>query len=251
MAIVIGCTPLCDGLLARDLNFTISSICRILQALERPTVRELKVLFDAPLQNSFFEAFTHEKLRCTSSISSGDRDPSPPSLPERPAVALPRKLFLQLNNSTKDNKNKFVMAFCSLLTAMHIFKEVTVSFLIVSENIDVYFNNLSKLLKTRNMYVLADLMKAFMDSKKTVVFILEVVQEVAGFKKYVKDFHHDGANSLTGLGKMHLFKFFMEADGDDHGWPVMRDKVPLNFEVADVLCPCLISCGCIGLGEPH
>jgi hypothetical protein len=43
----------------------------------------------------------------------------------------------------------------------------------------------------RNTYVLADLMKAFMDSQKTMAFILEVVQEVVDFKKYVKNFHHD------------------------------------------------------------
>jgi hypothetical protein len=135
-----------------------------------------------------------------SSIPNADRDPTPPPLSGRPAVPLPRKLFLQLDNSTKDNKNRFVMAFCSLLTARRIFKEVTVGFLVVEhthEDIDAYFSYLSKLLKRRNTYVLADLMKvfmdsqktmAFMDSQKTVAFIPEVVQEVADFKKYVKDF---------------------------------------------------------------
>jgi hypothetical protein len=33
-----------------------------------------------------------------------------------------------------------------------------------------------------------------------VAFIPEVVQEVADFKKYMKDFHQNGANSLMGLG---------------------------------------------------
>jgi hypothetical protein len=68
------------------------------------------------------------------------------------------------------------MAFCSLLTARGIFKEVTVGFLVVGhihEDIDAYFSYLSKLLK--NTYVLADLMKAFMDSQKSAVFILELV----------------------------------------------------------------------------
>jgi hypothetical protein len=155
-----------------------------------------------------------------SSIPNADRDPTPPPLSGRPAVPLPRKLFLQLDNSAKDNKNRFVMAFCSLLTARRIFKEVTVGFLVVGhthEDIDAYFSYLSKLLKRRNTYVLADLMKAFMDSQKTVAFIPEVAQEVADFKKYVKDFHHDGVNALTGLGEMHIFKFFVEADGDDRG----------------------------------
>ena len=219
-----------------DSNFTISSICRVLRALERPPVRESKVLFPTPPLNSFFEALMHGKSRCTSSIPNCDRDPTPPALPGRPAVPLPRKLFLQLDNSAKDNKNRFVMAFCSLLTARRIFKEVTVGFLVVGhthEDIDAHFSYLSKLLKRRNTYVLADLMKAFMDSQKTVAFIPEVVQEVADFKKYVKDYHHDGVNSLTGLGEMHLFKFFVEEFGDDRGWPVMKYKVRFSCDVVD------------------
>jgi hypothetical protein len=117
------------------------------------------------------------------------------------------------------------MAFCSLLTAKGIFKEVTMEFLVVGhthEDIDAYFSYLSKLLKQKNMYVLADLTKAFMDSQKSAVFIPELVQEVADFKSYVRDFHHD---KLFGLGEMYLFKFYVEEDGEDRGWPVMRYKV--------------------------
>jgi hypothetical protein len=54
-----------------------------------------------------------------------------------------------------------------------------------------------------------------MDSHKTSVFLLELVQEVADFKSYVRDFHHDDTNKLCGLGEMHLFKFYVEEDGDD------------------------------------
>lgn len=51
-----------------DSNFTISSLCRVLRALEKPPVRESKVLFATPPQNSFFEALLHGKSRCSSSI---------------------------------------------------------------------------------------------------------------------------------------------------------------------------------------
>jgi hypothetical protein len=115
-----------------------------------------------------------------------------------------------------------------LLTARGIFKEVTVGFLVVGhthEDIDAYYNYLSKLLKQNSTYVLADLMKAFMDLQKSAVFIPELVQEVAYFKSYVRDFYHDSTNKLSGLGEMHLFKFYVEEDGDDQGWPVMRYKV--------------------------
>ena len=152
----------------------------------------------------------------------------PPPFLGTPTVPLPKKLFLQLDNSAKDNKNRYVMAFCSLLTAKRVLKEVTIGFLIVGhthEDIDAHFSYLSKLLKMKNMYILADLMKAFMDSQKTIAFMPELVQEVADFKKFLHGYQHDGANKLIGLGEMHLFKFYVEEKGDDMGWPVMHYKV--------------------------
>ena len=97
------------------------------------------------------------------------------------------------------------MAFCSLLTAKRIFKEVTVGFLIVGlthEDINAHFSYLSKLLKMKNMYVLADLMKAFMDFQKTTAFIPELMQEVANFKKFLHGYQYNGVNKLIRLGKM-------------------------------------------------
>ena len=191
-------------------------------------MKDLKKLFIAPLQNSFFEALLHGKSRCSVSIPLGSANDVPPPFPRRPTVSLSKKLFLQLDNSAKDNKNRYVMAFCSLLTARRVFKEVTVGFLIVGhthEDIDAHFSYLLKLLKMKNTYVLADLMKAFMDSQKTTAFIPELVQEVADFKKFLQGYQHDGANKLIKLGEMHLFKFYVEEKGDDMGWPVMRYKV--------------------------
>jgi hypothetical protein len=82
---------------------------------------------------------------------SSERSSGPLSnSPGRPAVPLPKRLYLQLNNSAMDNKNRFVMAICSLLTTRGIFKEVTEGFLVVGhthEDIDAYFSYLSKLLK--------------------------------------------------------------------------------------------------------
>ena len=150
-----------------DSNFTISSICPVLRALERPSMKDSKELFIVPPQNSFFEALLHRKSRCSVSIPLGSVNMVPPPFLGGPAMPLLKKLFVQLDNSAKDNKNRYVMAFCSLLTIRRIFKEVTVGFLIVGhihEDIDTYFSFLSKLLKMKNTYVLSDLMKAFMDS---------------------------------------------------------------------------------------
>jgi hypothetical protein len=134
-----------------DSNFTISSLCRVLRVLEHAHVKQSKELFRAPPQNSFFDALLHRRSLCSSSIpsSKGYDDVLSPS-PGRLTIPLPKRLYFQLDNSVKDSKNRFVMAFYSLLTARGIFKEVTMGFLVVGhtyEDIDAYFSYLSKLLK--------------------------------------------------------------------------------------------------------
>ena len=114
-----------------DSNFTISSICWVLRALEQPLTKDSKELFIAPLHNSFFEALLHRKSRCSTSILPSYANMVRLPFPGRPPIPLVKKLFLQLDNSAKDNKNQYVMAFCLLLTARRVFKEVTVGFLIV------------------------------------------------------------------------------------------------------------------------
>ena len=92
-------------------------------------------------------------------------------------------------------------------------------FLVVShthKDINAHFSYLSKLLMM-NTDVLADLMKAFMDSQKTTTFIPELVQEVADFKKFLHGYEHDCANKLIRLGEMHLFKFYVEENGNNMG----------------------------------
>ena len=75
-----------------DSNFTISSICRVLRALEQPPVKDSKELFIAPPQNSF-EALLHGKSRCSALIPPSSTNMVPLPIPGRPVVLLPKKLF--------------------------------------------------------------------------------------------------------------------------------------------------------------
>ena len=114
------------------------------------------------------------------------------------------------------------MAFFSLLTARGVVKEIQAGFLLVGhlhEDIDAYFSHLSKALKSKNTFVLADLMKAFIQSQD-LSFMPEFIQEVVDFKSFIHGYQNNGATHLNGLGEMHLFTFYV---GDD-GWPVMRYK---------------------------
>ena len=124
-------------------------------------MKDSKKLFTTPRQNSF-KSLLHEKSRCSTSIPSSSANIVPSPFSGRLVVPLLKKLILQFDNSAKDNKNQYVMAFYLLLTAKRVFKEVTVGFLIVGhthEDIDVHFSYLLKLLKMKNIYILADLMK--------------------------------------------------------------------------------------------
>ena len=77
-----------------DSNFTISSICRVLRALERPPLKDSKELFIVPPHNSFFEALLHGKSRCLTLIPPSSPSMVPLPIPGRLAVLLPKKLFL-------------------------------------------------------------------------------------------------------------------------------------------------------------
>jgi hypothetical protein len=195
----------------RDSNFTISSLASCIHRLERLAVRNSKALFEERPLSSFFEKLMRGKSRCNFSI------PEATDAPDH-CEPLPRRLYLQLDNSPKDNKNQFLFGFLSLLTARKVFEEIQLGFLLVGhihEDIDGYFSYVSDVLRKNNTFVLADLMKHFMDSQK-LRFMPHVMQEVADFKSFVKSY----ALPLEGMKDMHIFRFFI----DRAGWPVFQYK---------------------------
>ncbi len=78
---------------------------------------------------------------------------------------LSKNFLLQMDNCVKDNKNRYLLAFLSLLMVRGVFEEVKLGFLVVGhthEDIDGCFGYLSKKLREHNNNILVDLMKAFM-----------------------------------------------------------------------------------------
>ena len=105
-----------------DSNATISSLARLFRCLEGPFVRESGALLQYPPQNSLFEALLRGKSRCL------DLLPRIEGIDMEGCKPLPRKLYLQLDNSAMDNKNKYLMAFLSLLIARGVFEEIQAGF---------------------------------------------------------------------------------------------------------------------------
>ena len=122
-----------------DSNATISSLTRLFRQLEGFSIWEFGALFEYPPQNSLFEVLLRQKSKCL------DLLPRIEGMDFQGHKPLPRKLYLQLDNSAKDKKNKYLMAFLSLVTTWGVSEEIQVGFLLVGhmhEDIDAYFSHL-------------------------------------------------------------------------------------------------------------
>ena len=134
---------------------------------------------------------------------------------------LPPHLFLQLDNCTGSNKNKFVFGLCNLLVHFHSFESVTVSFLIVGhthEDLDQIFSIISRHLHTLNLDTADDFMDAVLDALKNhyLPSFIEQVYQQFEYKKYIKK-HLDP--KLKYYTIPHVFSFtrgeaYQNDDGD-------------------------------------
>ena len=128
--------------------------------------------------------------------------PIPPTT-DGPDIVRPlsRKLYLQLDNSTRANRNQYIMAVLSMLMAQNVFQMIQVGFLLVRQTLEdtnMYSNYLSKQLKTTNTFVLFDLMKNFMESQ---------------FLSFIpKSFIRGYVEELVQLKEMHIIRFFLDND---------------------------------------
>lgn len=128
---------------------------------------------------------------------------------------LPRILKLQLDNCVSDNKNRFVLAYLSLLTSRQVFEEIHLGFLMVGhthEDVDAMFGNFSETLMHHPAHCLPDLMGLLMKARKPTP-VPHFVQEVPDFKKYLEPFMLTGSNELVGHKRPRLFKLYVRHDG--------------------------------------
>lgn len=73
---------------------------------------------------------------------------------------LPEVLYIQLDNATGENKNRFVLFFCALLVGAGVVKKVKLSFLPVGhthEDIDQLFSRFAEALRRQDCYTWDDL----------------------------------------------------------------------------------------------
>ena len=199
-----------------DSNYTLGSIAKLLRDLELPPKYSLQELFSRSSSAPLFTALLAGAEMCTSSLPPQDAE-------EIPVKPLPHVLNLQLDNATGDNKNRFVFAFCSLLTYHGVFQEVYINFLIVGhthDDIDVLFGRWSYKLRGTDYPTLPLLMKSFMDTESCPV-IPHLIEEVPDFKKFVEGYLCTGHDALARHTNAQQFKFYRNGNG----WPLMQYKL--------------------------
>jgi hypothetical protein len=74
------------------------------------------ILFEHEPQNAFFQRLMHGGSHCLATLKVLEKFTS--------VKPLPMKLFLQMDNCVKDNKNHHLLAFLSLLIITKVFAEV-------------------------------------------------------------------------------------------------------------------------------
>ena len=176
-----------------DSNHTVGSIAKLLRDLELPPKYSSWELFSGSGSPPLFTALLAGAEMCTSSLPPQDAE-------EVPTKPLPPVLNLQLDNAIGDNKNRFVFAFCSLLTYHGVFQEVYINFLIVGhthDDIDALFGRWSYKLTGTDYPTLPLLMKSFMDTESQPV-IPHLIEEVLDFKKFVEGYLYSRRNALAG-----------------------------------------------------
>jgi hypothetical protein len=96
---------------------------------------------------------------------------------------LPLVLYLQLDNTSKENKNKFLIAYLHMLVEREVFKKIKVGFLMVGhthDQFDQIFSRFSVKLKKTRAYRLETLEEILRDSYQPKL-------EVGDFRKYLSD----------------------------------------------------------------
>ena len=112
---------------------------KVVPSIGRPLNLEVWSTIRVPVSKLFVQGVVEGESRCLDLLQHIEgmdfQGPKP----------FPKKLYLQLDNSAKDNKNKYLMAFLSLLTTQDVFEEIHANFLLVGhthEDIDAYFSHL-------------------------------------------------------------------------------------------------------------
>ncbi|KAL3681000.1 hypothetical protein R1sor_023956 [Riccia sorocarpa] len=208
------------GLWPSDPNYTITSIAKQLRDYENYhsgsktgdlAFREKASheLFSALLDENVLNTIVLRKVGKTYEefFSTTEEDASSSIRSDSTTRMLRPNLYIQLDNSDKDNKNWPMMVFCSELVARGCCKTVTMSFLIVGhthEYVDAFFSKMNAAKDGKNIESLPRFLAEVFHAQNSKAYP-KVILEVADYKKHVENHvvHISGQYSPV------AFRFYM------------------------------------------
>jgi hypothetical protein len=136
---------------------------------------------------------------------------------EEDGVELPPTLYLQLDNTAKQNKSRFLIAYLGELVKMGVFQNVYVSFLPVGhthEDIDQLFSRLATAMKYKNSVTMEEMAEIFEGAYCTAQGkrpTVSIVTEVANISDHVDKKTSNW--SALGIAQYYQFHIFCDSDG--------------------------------------
>jgi hypothetical protein len=134
---------------------------------------------------------------------------------------LPQVLYLQLDNTSRENKNQFVFGYISMLVELRIFQKVKVGFLLVGhthDHIDQMFRHFSVTLKRKNVGILPSLIECI---KKAYIpkSIFHILEEIVDMRRFIQGSHREEKciGKLNDISFQHQF-CFKKVDGKKLIW---------------------------------
>lgn len=118
---------------------------------------------------------------------------------------MPPTLMAQMDNCSRENKNKFYLGMMALLVKLGHFREVYVSFLITGhthEDIDAIFGNIAKALVNTDAITLPALMNVINEAcheKKITAVVLKHVFDISNWLL-------SSLNELKHITQPHMFR---------------------------------------------
>lgn len=129
---------------------------------------------------------------------------------------LPPKFFVQLDNCTRENKNRFVMGYFEMLVATSVFDSVEVGFLPVGhthEDVDQAFSQTSARLRVRNAVTLEDMQHELRQTYKGNVQVGHL-KRVANWSGLC-----NAENCLRKVDKVSQWRYFLFTPSSDNNSP--------------------------------
>lgn len=137
---------------------------------------------------------------------------------EESGKELPDTLYVQLDNTCKQNKSRFLMAYLGELVRVGVFSEVYVSFLPVGhthEDIDQMFSRFAMAIRVHDTVTMDEMAEVFTQAYLTVEGFrpaVSTVHSVANISDHVDPITSDW--SLYGIAQYYQFHIFAERTPD-------------------------------------